>query len=277
MFGQAAFSADMLQPAGRAGRRHPALRPRVRADADRAGRAAPVRARLVAGASAEPADAGQRARGHRQPGRPARRRRTGRCCWPPSVVGMQFWPGAVAAALGHGTSTSVERALRRLEQRDLVHEQPDVDDGRRARVPVPARARRRRLLRAAAAHRAGRPARAHRRLARRAVATAATPTWPRCSPTTAGPRTRSPARSASTPRRYAPAGPRRAAPGRPAGVRPARPRRRRRPRRPGPGPRRRPADRAGDPVDRLRLELLSTEISFYRDGPASSPAAGPTS
>jgi class 3 adenylate cyclase len=40
-----------------------------------------------------------------------------------SVVGMQFWPGAVAAALGQPAET-VERALRRLEQRDLVHEQP---------------------------------------------------------------------------------------------------------------------------------------------------------
>ncbi|GAB3150570.1 hypothetical protein GCM10027290_38340 [Micromonospora sonneratiae] len=40
-----------------------------------------------------------------------------------SVVGMQFWPGAVAAALGQPVE-SVERALRRLEQRDFVHEQP---------------------------------------------------------------------------------------------------------------------------------------------------------
>lgn len=40
-----------------------------------------------------------------------------------SVVGMQFWPGAVAAALGQPVE-SVERSLRRLEQRDFVHEQP---------------------------------------------------------------------------------------------------------------------------------------------------------
>lgn len=40
-----------------------------------------------------------------------------------SVVGMQFWPGTVAAAMGHPVET-VERALRRLEQRDLIHEQP---------------------------------------------------------------------------------------------------------------------------------------------------------
>ncbi len=39
-----------------------------------------------------------------------------------SVVGMQFWPGAVAAALGQPVD-SVERSLRRLEQRDFVHEQ----------------------------------------------------------------------------------------------------------------------------------------------------------
>ncbi|CCH20304.1 adenylate/guanylate cyclase domain-containing protein [Micromonospora lupini] len=39
-----------------------------------------------------------------------------------SVVGVQFWPGAVAAALGQPVE-SVERALRRLEQRDFVHEQ----------------------------------------------------------------------------------------------------------------------------------------------------------
>ena len=40
-----------------------------------------------------------------------------------AVVGMQFWPGAVAAALGRPVE-SVERSLRRLEQRDFVHEQP---------------------------------------------------------------------------------------------------------------------------------------------------------
>ncbi|MCG5467115.1 AAA family ATPase [Micromonospora sp. LAH09] len=39
-----------------------------------------------------------------------------------SVVGVQFWPGAVAAALGQQVE-SVERSLRRLEQRDFVHEQ----------------------------------------------------------------------------------------------------------------------------------------------------------
>jgi class 3 adenylate cyclase len=41
-----------------------------------------------------------------------------------AVVGMHFWPGAVAAALGRSVE-SVERALRRLEQRDFVHEQPE--------------------------------------------------------------------------------------------------------------------------------------------------------
>ncbi|BCJ61111.1 adenylate/guanylate cyclase domain-containing protein [Micromonospora endophytica] len=39
-----------------------------------------------------------------------------------AVVGIQFWPGAVAAAVGQSVE-SVERALRRLEQRDFVHEQ----------------------------------------------------------------------------------------------------------------------------------------------------------
>jgi hypothetical protein len=39
-----------------------------------------------------------------------------------AVVGMQFWPGAVAAALGAPTE-AVERSLRRLEQRDFVYEQ----------------------------------------------------------------------------------------------------------------------------------------------------------
>jgi class 3 adenylate cyclase len=41
-----------------------------------------------------------------------------------SVVGVQFWPGAVAAALGRPVE-SVEHALRRLEHRDFVHEQPE--------------------------------------------------------------------------------------------------------------------------------------------------------
>ncbi|GGK26393.1 hypothetical protein GCM10010124_18770 [Pilimelia terevasa] len=39
-----------------------------------------------------------------------------------SVVGMEFWPGAVAAAMGQPVEL-VERALRRLEQRDFVYEQ----------------------------------------------------------------------------------------------------------------------------------------------------------
>ncbi|MEU4567186.1 adenylate/guanylate cyclase domain-containing protein [Micromonospora sp. NPDC023956] len=40
-----------------------------------------------------------------------------------SVVGTQFWPGAVAAALGQPVE-AVERALRRLGQRDFVVELP---------------------------------------------------------------------------------------------------------------------------------------------------------
>ena len=39
-----------------------------------------------------------------------------------AVVGMQFWPGAVAAALGQPVE-AIERSLRRLEQRDFVYEQ----------------------------------------------------------------------------------------------------------------------------------------------------------
>jgi class 3 adenylate cyclase len=41
-----------------------------------------------------------------------------------AVVGMQFWPGAVAATLGRPLEP-VERALRRLEQREFVAEQPE--------------------------------------------------------------------------------------------------------------------------------------------------------
>ncbi|WP_412544305.1 adenylate/guanylate cyclase domain-containing protein [Longispora sp. K20-0274] len=41
-----------------------------------------------------------------------------------AVVGATFWPGAVAAAVGRSVET-VEKALRRLEQRDLVSEQPE--------------------------------------------------------------------------------------------------------------------------------------------------------
>lgn len=39
-----------------------------------------------------------------------------------SVVGSQFWPGAIAAALGQPVE-AVERSLRRLEQSDFVHEE----------------------------------------------------------------------------------------------------------------------------------------------------------
>lgn len=41
-----------------------------------------------------------------------------------SVVGTQFWPGAVAAALGQPVEL-VERSLRRLEQREFVFEQAE--------------------------------------------------------------------------------------------------------------------------------------------------------
>lgn len=41
-----------------------------------------------------------------------------------AVVGIHFWPGAVTAALG-ATVDVVNRSLQRLQQRDLVTEQPD--------------------------------------------------------------------------------------------------------------------------------------------------------
>jgi class 3 adenylate cyclase len=41
-----------------------------------------------------------------------------------AVMGMQFWPGAVAAALGRPVGF-IERALRRLEQREFIAEQPE--------------------------------------------------------------------------------------------------------------------------------------------------------
>jgi predicted ATPase/class 3 adenylate cyclase len=41
-----------------------------------------------------------------------------------AVVGMQFWPGAVAASLGRPAG-SVEPSLRRLEQREFIAEQHD--------------------------------------------------------------------------------------------------------------------------------------------------------
>jgi class 3 adenylate cyclase/tetratricopeptide (TPR) repeat protein len=39
-----------------------------------------------------------------------------------AVVGMNFWPGAVGAAMSR-PADAIERSLRRLEQRDLIHEQ----------------------------------------------------------------------------------------------------------------------------------------------------------
>src|SRR5258708_24095695 len=39
-----------------------------------------------------------------------------------AVVGMNFWPGAVGAAMSR-PADGIERSLRRLEQRDLIHEQ----------------------------------------------------------------------------------------------------------------------------------------------------------
>ena len=46
-----------------------------------------------------------------------------RCCRQPRWSGVRFWPAALAAATGV-QGAAVERALHRLEQRDLVEEQP---------------------------------------------------------------------------------------------------------------------------------------------------------
>ena len=131
----------------------------------------------------------------------------------------------------------------------------------------------RRLLPAAAAHRAGRPARADRRLAGHASPAAATPTWPRCSPTTGTPPTRSPARSAWTRARYAAPARARAAPGRPPGLRAARAGRGRQRTSAGPS---RCADGTTDRgASGCGIELLATEIAFYRDRDGvPRPAAG---
>ena len=186
-----------------------------------------------------------------------------------AVVGVQFWPGAVAAALGRPVE-SVERSLRRLEQRDLVHEQAASTMAGQTEYRFRPRPGPRRLLPAAAPDRAGGAARAHRRLARHASPPTGTPTWPRCSPTTAGRPTRSPARSGWTSAAYA-------APARDALHRAARRayalhaldvRRRATP--VGRSPWRRRAPTRGGWV-----ELLGTEIAFYRDGNAFLAGGAP--
>ena len=242
-------------------------------DAGRAGHAAPVRTRLVAGAAAATCRC-RRACTRSSP--------TGSTCSTPSdravlqaaaVVGVQFWPGAVAAALGSRSDVGRAGAAPAGAARPRARA-GRLDDGRRAGVPVPARAGPRRLLPAAAAHRAGRPARADRRLARRAAARAGTPTWPRCSPTTAAPRYEI-ARTLGHGRRpVRRAGARRAAPGGPPGVRAARPRRGRRPR--GPGARAwRDDDRPGRAGCGWSCSAPRSRSTGTRR--RSSPAAGPSS
>ncbi|GAB3941591.1 hypothetical protein GCM10027614_27180 [Micromonospora vulcania] len=109
-----------------------------------------------------------------------------------SVVGVQFWPGAVAAALGQPVE-SVERSLRRLEQRDFVHEQAASTMAGQAEFRF-----RHVLVRDVCYQRLPRTERVARHERARTGSTrcrrAATPTWPRCWPTTAGRPTRSPAR-----------------------------------------------------------------------------------
>ncbi|WP_243707649.1 adenylate/guanylate cyclase domain-containing protein [Micromonospora sp. KC606] len=185
-----------------------------------------------------------------------------------SVVGVQFWPGAVAAALGQPVET-VERALRRLEQRDFVHEQaastmagqPEfrfrhvlVRDVCYQRLPRTERvARHERTADWIDALSASRDTDlaevlAHHRWAAHEIArTLGTPT-----------------------RRYA--GPARAALHRAArrayalhGLAAAA----------GHAARALGLADDSDPVDQLRLELLSTEIAFYRDGNAFLSGGGP--
>ena len=234
--------------------------------------------RLVDGAQRRPADAGERARGHRQPDRPARRGGPG------GAAGRRRGGHAVLARRGRGRAGHRRRRGRAgAAHAGAARPGPraaGLDDGRRAGVPVPARAGQRRLLRAAAAGRADRPARAHRRLARRADSTAAAPSWPRWWPTTGSPPTRSRARSAWTPRPYAGAGAGGAAPGRPAGgdaATPSTP--------PPPTSRRasqlvarhRPPERrpAVGQAPTASASCSAPRLAFHRDRPASSTGAGP--
>ena len=266
--------------AGRAGRRHAALRPRVRPDAGRAGHAAPGRAtpgswspaascrcrdsvHAVIANRIDLLDAGERA-----------------VLQAAAVVGARFWPGAVAAALGTGADT-VERALRTLAQRDLVREQPDstmadepeyrfrhvlVSDVCYERLPLAERIARHvrtadwldarvdsrgtELAEVVAHHRftayetapRARPGRRARTPRRR---------WPRCATPPAGP----PCSTRSTPPPPTSPGPTElvaASPGRRTGGR-------------------RPADAA----DRLGVELLGIELALHQDATAFLTGAGP--
>ena len=212
--------AELARAADRVRRRQPALRPGVRPDA------ASNRARCASAGrtgrwtARRPADAGHRARGHRQPARPAGPADRA-VLQAAAVVGVEFWPGAVATALGRPVEW-VERALRRLRAARPGVRADRVDDGRRSPSTGSGTCWSATSATSGCPGPSGWPGTsapptgwtAHRR--------PATPTWPRCWPTTAGRPTRSPGRSGWTPRPYAPAGAGRAAPGGPPGVRAAR-------------------------------------------------------
>ena len=113
-----------------------------------------------------------------------------------AVVGMQFWPGAVAAAVGQPVE-SVERSLRRLEQREFIRNRPSR--------PWPVRASTGSVTSwsgTCATSGCHVPSGWHATSAPLAgsssVPLAGTPTWPRSWPTTGGQRTKSPARSATS-------------------------------------------------------------------------------
>ena len=270
MFGQAAFSADMLEPAGRAGRRQPALRARVRADADRAGRAAPVRPRLVAGRSGSTC---------RCPTASTRSSPTGSTCSTPTdravlqaaaVVGMHFWPGAVGRGAGPPRRRRSSARCAGWSSATSCTSRPTSTMAGQAGVPLRPRAGPRRLLPAAAAHRAGRPARAHRRLARRASPQPRhRPGRGARPPPLGGPRDRPHARRRPGPVRRP--GPRRRCTGPPAARTPCTP---------STPPPTTWSARSRWPTSRtrpssLQLELLRTEISFYRDRDEFLTGGGP--
>ena len=137
-----------------------------------------------------------------------------------SVVGRQFWPGAVAFAANQPLS-SAERALSRLEARDLVQELPSSHHGRPGGVPVPAHPRARRLLPADAPRGAGGPPPAHRGMAGERVRRPADrPRRGARAPPLGRPRDRP--HAGPGPRPLRPRRPRRHAPRGPSRLRPAR-------------------------------------------------------
>jgi predicted ATPase/class 3 adenylate cyclase len=186
-----------------------------------------------------------------------------------SVVGMQFWPGAVAAALGMHVE-SVERSLRRLEQRDFLHEQPEstmagqqefrfrhvlVRDVCYQRLPRTERVARHE--RTAAWIDALSRTRdtdlaevlAHHRWAAHEIARTLGVDTARYAPAARDALHRAARRAYSLHALDAAAG----HVGRALAL----------------------AEEPGDPIDRLQLELLSTEISFYRDRAGFLTGGGP--